>query len=88
MANKLRIENNWEELSYYTGNTQLKDIKIVSINGERVKLRKKWMSVPYSDMGHCYTGNSNHYFFSKNIKGKKTEFDLYDFRNEDIEVIE
>ena len=72
----LKYKNNWESDEYYVGKKRITVLKKVSIDGEEFKVTSRRVSVPYNDMGHTYTGDSNHYFIKKKVFGTKMEFDL------------
>jgi len=61
---ELEYKNDWEYHKYYVENQRVdpKSIKEVTICGKKYKTIVKKVSVPYSDMGHAYTAESDHLF--------------------------
>ena len=74
--NILTYQNDWEADIYTINGKAVKTLKTVNIDGEDYAGTSRKVSVPYNDMGHCYTGVSTHYFVTKKVFGLAQVFDI------------
>ncbi|PPD51204.1 MAG: hypothetical protein CTY12_08750 [Methylotenera sp.] len=75
-TNILEYRNNWEADKYSVNGTEISELKSVIINGKQYSVESKICSIPYSDMGHVYTGTSKHFFVRETLFGMTMRFDL------------
>ena len=58
----LTYRNNWEADEYYVDGKRITSLEEVEENGVTYPVTTRRVSVPYNDMGHTYSGTSDHYF--------------------------
>ncbi len=85
----LTVENQWESLTWFVDHVKFTDLNkikciILKKRGQSFLIKKNmiridFVRVPYSDMGHEYTGDSDHIFIKQKTPiGFVAEIPLYD----------